>query len=337
MNADVTEAAPTPAAIRIDRRLIDRLAARDLVSAAARDHALELIEPPRRWGLWAARLITVLGAALVLAGIVYFFAFNWNRIPPLTKLAAIAAMIAAAVAVVGILGFGRLVSEVAAVAAVMLVGVFLAVDGQIHQTGADAWQLFAGWAALTLVWAILANSAAVWAIWLAVVNLAALTWWDQVHPFAATHQATRYIVPMVVDGAFLAAREVLAGRGVAWVAGRWTRFYLLLPLVATATVAAVTLIDRPRDLGTEEWSAAAVLVLVFALLVPLHRRWRPDVAALAATTIGAAVVLDFVVFQLLTGGHRADLGIFFFMGLTTLGIFAAAIAWLRAVARSMEA
>ena len=68
MNADVIDPAAPPPPIRVDRRMIDRLSARGVISAAARDEALELIEPPRRWGLWAARLITVIGAALVLAG-----------------------------------------------------------------------------------------------------------------------------------------------------------------------------------------------------------------------------------------------------------------------------
>ncbi|MDK9697682.1 MAG: DUF2157 domain-containing protein [Siculibacillus sp.] len=337
MNADVTDRTTPAAAIRVDRRAIDRLAARGLVSAAARDHALGLIEPPRRWGVWAARLVTVVGAALVLAGIVHFFAYNWNHIPPPAKLGGIAAMIATAVAIVGFAGFGGLVGEVAASAAVMLVGVFMAVEGQIHQTGADAWQLFAGWAALTVVWALLANSAAVWAIWLAVANVAAITWWDQVNPSFSTHQSTRYLLPLVIDGGFLLAREILAGRGVVWVAARWTRFYLLLPTVAAATFAAIAVIDRPRGLGTPQAATAALVMLTFAVLVPLHRRWYGDVAALAVTTIGVAVVAVFAVFQLLTGGGRADLGVFFVMGLVTLGVFAAAIAWLRAVARSMEA
>ena len=90
--------------LAVDRRALDALLARGLISTAARDHALGLIEPPRDWGLWAGRLIAVVGAALVLAGIVYFFAFNWAAIPPLAKLGGIALGIAAAIATAAVLG-----------------------------------------------------------------------------------------------------------------------------------------------------------------------------------------------------------------------------------------
>ena len=337
MNADVTEPTVDLATFRVDRRIVDRLCARGSISPAARDFALELIEPPRRWGLWVSRLLTVVGAALVLAGVVYFFAFNWEHIPPLTKLAAIAGLIAVAVGTIGVVGFGRLVSDVAASAAVLLVGVFLAVFGQIYQTGADAWQLFAGWAALTLAFALLAGSAAAWAVWLTVANIAFLTWWDQTHPFPGAHRIGAHLSIAVFDAAFLVARETLVARDHAWVAPRWTRFVLAVPILVTITLVAITVLDRPRDLtGVERIGAVAVPVLFLGFWFA-YRRWVPDVVALAAATMAGLVIADFALFQLLTsGGRHTDLGIFFLMGLFTLGLFAAAIAWLRAVSRAME-
>ena len=336
MTEDVIEA--PLADLRVDRRIVDRLSARGLVSAAARDFALDAIEPARRWGVWVSRLLTVVGTSLALAGIVYFFAFNWDRIPPLTKLAALAALIAAAVVTVAIVGFGRLVSDAAASAAVMLVGVFLAVFGQIYQTGADAWQLFAGWAALTVVFALLAGSAAAWAVWLAVANVAIVLWWDQTQPWDVTHHAGRSLSLIGFDGAFLAMREILVGRGIAWPAPRWTRVYLALPVLIAVTLLGLNLLDRHRDFGTLARVAAGVVPAVFVAAWLAYRRLWPDVAVLAATAIGAAVLLDFALFDLLTGGGRnSDIGTFFLMGFATLGIFGGAVAWLRAVAREMGA
>ena len=338
MNADVTEAAIDFAALRVDRHVVDRLSAHGVISPAARDAALELIEPPRRWGVWTARLVTVVGAALVLAGIVYFFAFNWERIPPLTKLAAIAGLFAVAVGTVAAVGFGHLVSDVAASAAVLLVGVFLAVFGQIYQTGADAWQLFVGWAALTLPLALLAGSAAAWALWLTVANIALLTWWDQARPLVETRHIGLQLSIAVFDAAFLAAREVLAARGVAWAAPRWTRFFVLVPMLTAATFAAVTVLDQPSLLSGVERLAAIALPLLFLGVWIVHRRLMPDVLALAAAVMAGLVIADFALFQLVTsGGRHTDLGIFFLMGIATIGLFAAATAWLRSVARAMEA
>ena len=44
---------------------------------------------------WLDRLLLGLGAALVLAGVVFFFAFNWGRITPFEKFGLIEAGIAA--------------------------------------------------------------------------------------------------------------------------------------------------------------------------------------------------------------------------------------------------
>ncbi|MFG1290426.1 DUF2157 domain-containing protein [Xanthobacter versatilis] len=326
------------AGIRIDRHGVDRLAARGLISAAARDEALALIEPPRRWGLWAGRLIGTVGAALVLSGIVYFFAFNWNQIPPLAKLGGIAALIAAACLTVVVLGFERRTFEPAAAAAVTLVGVFLAVEGQIYQTGADAWTLFAAWAGLTLAWALLACSAATWAVWIAVGAVTIVTWWDQMQHADAAFHTGRSLSLMALFGIALGTREVLAARDLAWPAARWTRFYLALPLLAAGTQLAFFLLEELRGFGPAEWTAVALIALTLAAMGAVYRHVIPDVVMLAAVALASCAIIDFALFRLLANGsRRADVGTYFLMGVATLALFAVAIAWLRAVSRRMEA
>lgn len=336
MNANVIDGEAAIPRIVVKRRTVDRLAAKGLISSAARDFALELIEPPRRWGLWVSRLMTVVGASLVLAGIVYFFAFNWNHIPPMAKLGGIAALIVAAVLTVATVGFGRLVTDVAGSAAVVLVGVFLAVDGQIHQTGADAWQLFVGWAGLTLVWAILTGSAATWAVWLVVANLALITWWDQTH-HDDVRRSGMYLSLLALDGGFLLAREWLAARGQAWVAGRWTRIVLALPVLAVVTLASFWLWDKSDAYRPTDWAMTLAIPAVLVGFLGVYHKRLPDLAVLSAAAIAACVVLDFLLFQLFTrNGRSGDMGTFLLMGIVTLGIFTIAVASLRAASRSME-
>lgn len=337
MTEDVIDAGGGTETIVVDRRLLDRLAGLGLISAAARDAGLELIEPPRRWGLWASRLMTVLGAAMVLAGIVWFFAFNWNAIPPLAKLAGIAVLLAAAVAVVLIGGFDRLSADVAGTASVLLVGVFMAVDGQIHQTGADAWQLFAGWAVLTLGWALTLRSAAAWALWIAVANVALVTWWDEARP-DGTRASALHLAVILLDGALLALREVLVARGHRWPAARWTRFYLALPILVAIVMAMLELIGARHDYDLFDRTTVVVAPATLVAFLVVYRRRLPDLAVLSATAIAACCVVDTALFHLLTAGrHNDDIGTFFLLGLATLGLFAGAVAWLRGVARTLEA
>ncbi|MFS8038933.1 DUF2157 domain-containing protein [Xanthobacter sp. AM11] len=325
------------AAIRVDRYAVDRLASRGLITAEARDAALAVIEPPRRWGLWAGRLLGTAGAALVLSGIIYFFAFNWNRIPPLTRLGVIAALITAACLTVVILGFGRRASETAAAAAVTLVGVFLAVAGQIYQTGADAWTLFAAWAGLTLAWTLLAGSAATWAVWIAVAAVTIVTWWDQTQPADAAFHSGRNLSLMALFGLALFSREMLATRGLSWPAARWTRFFLGLPLLAATVQLALILLEAFGGFGAAEGVALAAILLCLVGLVFIYRRPIPDLAMLAAVALAICVIADFALFRLLAeGSKRADMGTYFLMGVATLALFAAAVAWLRATSRQLE-
>ena len=71
------------------RQQVSRLYFAGLLDREARLHAFELLNPRRLWKLWASRLLLVLGAALILTGIIFFFAANWNSFSGLVKLAGI--------------------------------------------------------------------------------------------------------------------------------------------------------------------------------------------------------------------------------------------------------
>ena len=66
----------------------------------------------------------------------------------------------------------------------LALGGLLAFVGQTYQTGADAWQLFAVWAALSFLWAVVARRDVVWALWLLVAALGIAMWSGQslLHP-----------------------------------------------------------------------------------------------------------------------------------------------------------
>lgn len=337
MSEDATNEAVDWSAIRVDRRTVDRLHARRLISAAARARALDLVDPPRNWGLWTARLLTVFGVALMLSGLVYFFAFNWDRIPPLAKLGGIGALLVAAAAATAYFGLDHAVGRIATTVAAVLIGVFLAVFGQIYQTGADAWGLFALWAALILPWTVLSTFAPTWAVWLVVANVAIRLWWPQTHPGFEEFYAGSSLSIIVFDGLFLVLREVVVARGATWAAGRWTRFLPLVPMLGAATLAQIGwIVDHWRVTGLGRAAAAAAAVAIVAAIFG-YRVLRPDVAALALAVTAACVVVVMFVFDLLAGRGSGDpFAAFLLTGLFTIALFAAAVAWLRRAARDPE-
>lgn len=126
----------------------------------------------RHWRLALDRLLAGYGSLLLALGVIFFFAFNWDELHRLYKLA---------LAVVALTGFaaltftvprGSVLYRAGAFGAALTTGGLLALVGQIYQTGADIWQLFAAWAALMLPWVLISGSVACWALFWLVFNLA---------------------------------------------------------------------------------------------------------------------------------------------------------------------
>lgn len=138
--------------------------------------AAPAINPARlEHGLW------LLAALLLGCGLVFWVAANWQEQTRQMRLAllclALTLPVACAIAVPRLRLAGLLLGN-------MALGGLLAFVGQTYQTGADAWQLFAVWAALSLLWAVVARRDVVWALWLLVAALGIAMWSGQslLHP-----------------------------------------------------------------------------------------------------------------------------------------------------------
>ncbi len=65
---------------------LDQLYRDGKLPRAGLQYLLQMIAPRSLWGKWADKLSLVVGVLLVLAGIVFFFAFNWREMPGWQKL-----------------------------------------------------------------------------------------------------------------------------------------------------------------------------------------------------------------------------------------------------------
>jgi uncharacterized membrane protein len=99
-------------------------------------------------------------------------AHNWSELGKLAKFALLQVLVVAAVAAYWRLGSESAPGKAALLVASILLGALLALFGQIYQTGADTWELFASWAALIVPWVLIGRFAALWMLWIGIVNLA---------------------------------------------------------------------------------------------------------------------------------------------------------------------
>ncbi len=122
-----------------------------------------------------------LGLAFVVAGILFFFAFNWANLHKFAKLGLIEGLLVACVAIVLLRKrLDEKIKNILLSAAAMLVGVLFAVFGQIYQTGADAYDLFLGWTAAILLWTIVSSFPVLWLIFMILCNTTLCLYAEQV-------------------------------------------------------------------------------------------------------------------------------------------------------------
>lgn len=318
-----------------DRKTVLALHGAGLLSPRAKDEALRLLRPPVAWWRWASRLLLLVGAALVLAGIVFFFAYNWARMAAWMKFALIETALVGCVVAAWLVGIEKLGGKLLSLAAAVLTGVVLAVYGQTYQTGADPYELFLGWAVLILGWAAIMRFGALWIMWLVLVNTGVILYWVQVAmPNKTAGFASLCILLALVNGAALACRETGAARGVEWLRGAWLRYVLLAAALTYPTMStALTSVDSDYR-GLTDMLGVAVWLAAMGLGVWFYRYRARDLRALASCALsGCVVALSFlgtVLFKI-----SEDASMFLFYGFLVLGVVGGAALMLMRIGRAI--
>lgn len=125
------------------------------------------------WRGFADKLLLGSGIGLVVTGVIFFFAANWDAVSQSARIGLALGAHVIAVVAAAVLGLKKPAGRAAAACAALLIGPALLTYGQAYQTGADAWELFAGWAALAVPFALVVRGTLLWAVVLGLARGAA--------------------------------------------------------------------------------------------------------------------------------------------------------------------
>ena len=283
MTRDPLDVPATPAVLR-------SLAAEGALSAPALERALAAIDARPDRGTWYGfahgRLLFV-GACLCAAGAVFFVAANWSALHPWVRMGLIAGVLTVTAIAAGGLGLRNLPGRAALLLSGLLFGPLMAIYGQTYQTGADAWELFALWAAVFTVHAALARFGVTWVAWLILVHTAALLFTTQTFAgeLVEGDQAVALAVIAVGDAALVAlAQAFLAGSEGALLA----RFAATAGLGLLTTVAA--LVTAGMEADASQVPSLILLPVAWAAMAAVYRRRRPDLFMLFLLAVSVLVV-----------------------------------------------
>lgn len=324
---------PAKAGTASIREHLDALALAGHLDAHAWRRARDLagITPDAaRWRRWLT-LTLALGAALLLGcALVFFIAYNWDRLGRLFRLALVEGAVIVSAAAAIVLGARTLAGRAAYLTASLALGAMLAFIGQTYQTGADPWQLFAAWTALLVPWAVAAHWAPIWAIALVTANLALGLHFQERLPLLG------WIFPQTTLAAVLAVFNL----AVAAIAERWgpqgeAGVFRLLPRLATlvalaaATAGFMFFVFAERE---REWWLLAAYLATLALVYLLHRRWRRDLLLLSAWALSLIVAVTCVLVRFLDRAS-ADMAAFWLISVWIIGASAWAAHWIRRIVK----
>lgn len=241
------------------------------------------------WHRFLYHLCLWLGLALCLAGVIFFFAHNWNHLSRFEKFALAQGILGAGL--LGALAFKTDSRPWQASLAIVIIGTgaLLALIGQTYQTGADPWQLFFRWALLALPVALVGRFQPLWVIWAVVYNVFLLTWTNAQNieePLYAI-LLTANIGPLVL---WEAARRFLKGD---WMQPRWAVRVLIFYILVIATISGLLGIFDSPGRGASQWGLAWGLGPALVTLGVMGAGYRfilRDVFALAMTALSAIII-----------------------------------------------
>lgn len=128
----------------------------------------------KQWNQFLSVFLLAVGVGFTVAGIIFFFAYNWDELPKFAKLGIVEVLLIASVLLATFTRWNKLVKQILLTGATFLIGTLFAVFGQIYQTGADAYDLFLGWTLFTILWAVAIRFAP---LWLTFIGLLCTTIW----------------------------------------------------------------------------------------------------------------------------------------------------------------
>jgi uncharacterized membrane protein len=301
----------------------DRIAPGNLQSALS----LSSVFPSTAtWQRFLDQLLLWLGALLLAAGVIFFFAYNWNDLGRFAKFALVEIPIFGALIVLWRIGLESMTGKATLVAAALFVGALLALVGQTYQTGADTFELFAAWAVLILPWVWAGRLAALWLVWIALLNLATIFYYlvfGGLLGFMFSGDQLQWSL-FVLNTIPLAIWEICAARDTP---DRWA-----IRILATASGTAVTILaiysvadfHTHSALGLLVWAAYVVAIYIVYRLMIL------DVFVLAGSVLSIiAVITTWLASHLLKSGDAA--GAMLLIGLIVIGLSAAGGWWLKQV------
>lgn len=286
------------------------------------------------WRRFGRAFLLVVGLLALATGLAFFVAWNWADLHRFAKLGIVAGALVLALVVRLLARPGTVLAVAMVPVLLLLMGVLLALTGQIYQSGADRWELFALWAVIALPLVISERSFFGWLPWLGLLNTAVMLWAGTRAlglAFLWTDSLAVYWLLAAANTVFgvLTARGLLRCELEARI--RVIERVALIAAGACMTVIAVAAVFSDNDYLVV--SFAGWLGFLAGIYIAF-RRWSVDLPLLAGFALSLCIVAIAVIVRVLAEViDSLSVGLGLFMALVVLGMATLAGRWLLGIQR----
>ncbi len=305
-----------------------------LVKPEQQQHALQLAgERPTAaaWLSFSRNMLMLLGLLSLAFGVMFFFAYNWNEISRMQKFISLQVVLLGFFVAYYFKSKTFWLSQALLLAAVVVLGAWLALFGQTYQTGADPWQLFATWALLILPLVLFSRSEVLWVVMAVLLNTAlvlnlGVNRWLLGVSFSSQNMPWVFLL---LNGVLLLWLEWLSGQSKFVLSQLRLKHRWSAQLCGLAVIFILTLIGIEQIAGRNDHHVISSFMLLVLLVITFsyYRFKAKDLLLLTAWTVALMViVLTFLAHELF---FDFDAGGFLLLAICLIGMTTVVVKWIK--------
>lgn len=317
-----------------NRQLIEHWLSEGKISPEHAQQAFDEFAPsPARpdWLAFIKLLLLWSGLIACTTGVIFFFAYNWDALSKFHKFAIAELALAAIFIASYFFADNNRAKSALHCGIILLIGSLLALIGQIYQTGADPWQLFAYWSLFSLPIAVLGRSSALWIFWLILVNFALGLYFETHTHFGFIGLYNQqYILWFftILNSAFGLLLEL--GHQRQWLRNRYAaQTAIVIAGYCASWLAIWALIDS--DTLAEDLLFYLIWIAIIGFI---YRIKQPDLLILSG--VMCSLIISFNTWLITLLEFSPGEGMFLMVSLSIIASSSAAVVWLKNLHRSLN-
>ena len=312
-----------------------RLAREGHFSEEALEHVLSILDevPSRqRWASFIQKLFLGLGWIMIVTGIFFFFAFNWDNLPKIVQFGVVEVLIVGAFVAALVKGIDSSAGRVALIFGNCMVGLFLLLFAQTYQTNVDEYLIFLIWMALVGGWVVASRFYLHVLLYAVLANFTLFLYLDQIITTYSDRWVSSLLGLLVLNGIILLLWEVGLRKGWPWALKGWAVRIIFFAVMTIGTLPAIVFISGTSNQSPFFWIQFVLFLVILTGAILYYRFKKLDKFMLAIAFLSILALVISLLINVL-GTEWWD---FLIVGVAVVVLSTLAARWLRGISSFSE-